>query len=1001
MKKLIFLNLMLLLISWSINAQPTPVKPDGYGTQAEPYQISSLANLYWITTHKEVWNQHFIQTDDIDASATEGWSTGGWLPIGDFYVNDDTGNRVFSGSYDGQGHTISELHVANTSAVALGLFGVAGGATFKNLGIINVGISNASVPSGGLVGYAVSTTVNNCFSTGDIAGDASAGGTPFGGLAGTLTQYSSATNCYSTCNVSGGGYVGGLVGFNNNNSMITNSYHVTGTVTGSESSNTGGLAGYNSNTSIISKCFSSGTVNGFNSIGGLVGLNDYYATITNSYSRCNCSSNYSNSGGLVGYNYQYANITNCFSTGSVIVPNMKGLVGGQSDGAATVNSYWDTETSGTIFSNGGTGKITDEMKDPSTFTETGWDFETIWYINADINDGYPNLQALAPTCTNGTIALFSGSNTQTVCANTEIECITYAVNTGDMHTVGASISTALPPGLTGHWLGEENRYMICGTPTVAGVYTYTVTTIGTDFPCDEATATGTITVEPSFTPTVSITSSDDDNKICSGTNVVFTATPHNTGGGTVAYRWYLNENSYDAWNKSTWEHSDLDENGYDLVRCEITVTGGTCLASTTAVSDVIDNDVYNSYPEPSVTITSSNNGNEICDGTNVIFTATPENTGGGIISYQWTYNTTTFPAGNSNTWSNSELHNGDVVSCVIKVTDAACFDEATAASNEIITNVIPKVEVTIASDDADNSIIYGTSVTFTPTLLNYIDGTIEYNWYKFYPDSEPFYVSGENTYTTTSLKDGDEIVCIIIVTGSSCPKTTSLSNMITVRVDQCISGQADCFEPNNSLANAALLIVDVPEISANILNAKDLDWFKFTTEDAGYYTINFNANGGKESVDLCNARGQKLRSGSKTSLIYNLLANTTYYIKVCDAKLKTPSPCYSLSVSYSEIMPAGGFIEANMDLKAANIEPVSDGICKIWPNPTKNEFQLYNGNETPVQVRVMDVTGRQIETIENVGIAETIVFGSKYKPGIYFVNTSENGVQKVFKLIKQ
>jgi hypothetical protein len=49
----------------------------------------------------------------------------------------------------------------------------------------------------------------------------------------------------------------------------------------------------------------------------------------------------------------------------------------------------------------------------------------------------------------------------------------------------------------------------------------------------------------------------------------------------------------------------------------------------------------------------------------------------------------------------------------------------------------------------------------------------------------------------------------------------------------------------------------------------------------------------------------------------------------------------------------------------------------------------------------MDVTGRQIEIVNNVGIAETVVFGSKYKPGIYFVETSENGVQKVFKLIKQ
>jgi hypothetical protein len=49
----------------------------------------------------------------------------------------------------------------------------------------------------------------------------------------------------------------------------------------------------------------------------------------------------------------------------------------------------------------------------------------------------------------------------------------------------------------------------------------------------------------------------------------------------------------------------------------------------------------------------------------------------------------------------------------------------------------------------------------------------------------------------------------------------------------------------------------------------------------------------------------------------------------------------------------------------------------------------------------MDVIGRTIETIENVGIAHTAVFGSKYKPGVYFLQTIENGSPKVFKLVKQ
>jgi hypothetical protein len=135
-------------------------------------------------------------------------------------------------------------------------------------------------------------------------------------------------------------------------------------------------------------------------------------------------------------------------------------------------------------------------------------------------------------------------------------------------------------------------------------------------------------------------------------------------------------------------------------------------------------------------------------------------------------------------------------------------------------------------------------------------------------------------------------------------------------------------------------------------------------------------------------------------MTYDLLASTTYYIKIYDSKLKVGSPCYSMSIGYSSTIPAG-FVDENIEIKVAKIEPIPDGIIKIWPNPTKNEFELYNGNENPLQVRVMDVIGRTVETIENVGIAETVVFGGKYKPGIYFVETLENGAAKVFKLIKQ
>ena len=83
----------------------------------------------------------------------------------------------------------------------------------------------------------------------------------------------------------------------------------------------------------------------------------------------------------------------------------------------------------------------------------------------------------------------SGTN-QTVCINSAITNISLAT-TG---ATGATF-TGLPAGVTGSWSADV--VTISGTPTVSGVFNYTVTTTGG---CPPATATGTITVNPTTPP---------------------------------------------------------------------------------------------------------------------------------------------------------------------------------------------------------------------------------------------------------------------------------------------------------------------------------------------------------------------------------------------------------------------------------------------------------------------------------------------------------------------
>ena len=209
----------------------------GDGSTANPYQIATLENLYWLTTTSSVWANSFVQVADIDASATSTWQNGGWIPIGSILSK-----ASFTGSYNGQNHTISGLYISRTQTNYQGLFGNTYGAIINQLGLVDVNITALS-ETGGLVGQGDNSTISNCFVTGKIYG-----GKCVGGIIGA-TNSSSLNNCYTTCSVYGS-QTGGLVGYNTS-STINNCY-ATGSITGSYC---GGLIGNNSQGSVVTNCF--------------------------------------------------------------------------------------------------------------------------------------------------------------------------------------------------------------------------------------------------------------------------------------------------------------------------------------------------------------------------------------------------------------------------------------------------------------------------------------------------------------------------------------------------------------------------------------------------------------------------------------------------------------------------------------------------------------------------------------------------------------------------
>ena len=115
-----------------------------------------------------------------------------------------------------------------------------------------------------------------------------------------------------------------------------------------------------------------------------------------------------------------------------------------------------------------------------------------------------------------------GTDAQTICVNTPLTNIVYSIGNGN--STGPTVS-ALPAGVTSVFF--QDRLTISGTPTVAGNYTYSITTTG----CSPYTVTGTITVQGQK---ITLSSGSASPTVCVNTPVNIGYTLGGTATGATA-----------------------------------------------------------------------------------------------------------------------------------------------------------------------------------------------------------------------------------------------------------------------------------------------------------------------------------------------------------------------------------------------------------------------------------------------------------------------------------
>jgi len=201
----------------TINIEATGFE-SGTGSEEDPFIIATAAQLKQLATHINDGNdnfndKHYKLINDIDLLD---YQTGvGWISIGAAFETQFRGN-VFDGNYK----IITGLYMDNESLDRMGLFGYVGNSTIKNLGVEDVNLTSSTFAYSciaAVVGYNISGTVSNCYSTGIINSSATNSGAIAGGIVGYNTGF--IYNCYSTANINASNtgslsIAGGVVGIN-------------------------------------------------------------------------------------------------------------------------------------------------------------------------------------------------------------------------------------------------------------------------------------------------------------------------------------------------------------------------------------------------------------------------------------------------------------------------------------------------------------------------------------------------------------------------------------------------------------------------------------------------------------------------------------------------------------------------------------------------------------------------------------------------------------------
>ena len=367
-------------------------------------EVNEIRTAEQLHNSRDKLDGYHMLMNDIDLSSR---NDGLWVPIGG---NDED---AFTGIFDGQGFTVSNLYITRNGYKYNGLFGVvAKTALVMDVSLLNTrivishpsGTERVARYGGGICGHN-SGTIEKCYNSGGLISSPVAGGiTGANGGGGTIVDSINKGQIIATPAADDWLYAGGISGINT--SSIAFCYN-TAQVWASSMNDfavAGGISGANSGQ--ITDSYNTGSISASSSaydaysnymygVGPLLGNSG----VPMVYSLSN-SGRFANAGGICGYNYKQ--ITNTYNTGNVeaVSPNYNSayaggisayntssaIVGGSVYIGGNIDARGVSPHNNNIGYRAQSGSypnnITPNQKEAgsiSTYSEIGWNIDFVYY----------------------------------------------------------------------------------------------------------------------------------------------------------------------------------------------------------------------------------------------------------------------------------------------------------------------------------------------------------------------------------------------------------------------------------------------------------------------------------------------------------------------------------------------------------------------------------------------------------------------------------------------